>query len=253
MEGISNAQKNLPEFMLSLPVRSPLVAIVLALAIPQLLPHPVSGQGNHLFHPEPIEPGSIVGTAGVSVTFLPRSLVEAEIREAPLLDLRIRYGLPNQFSLEGGIRSNVFTNFIDLRGRYAFNLDPVFIGPSLRIGWWYGFAPFDGFDIRAASWLNYPGIDFGLKYDSIRFGATIEAQIITSLTIRTDGITTEETQNEVGGYALHLFLEQPFWGKTSTAIGLRVNYSKSIYQAWLAFSSFDEYLFYPEFTFGILF
>src|SRR5690606_3171749 len=110
----------------------------------------------------PVEAGSIVGTTGVSVTFLPRTLVEAELRQTPLLDLRIRYGLPVKFSLEGGVRTNFFTNFIDLRGRYAFNLDPVYIGPSLRLGWWYGFAPFDGFDIQAQSWMNFPGIEFGL-------------------------------------------------------------------------------------------
>ena len=239
--------------MLRLPVRNSLIAIILAMTALPLLPEPVTGQADHLYHPEPIEPGSIVSTAGVSITFLPRTLVETEFRQAPLLDLRVRYGLPVQFSLEGGVRTNFFTNFIDLRGRYAFNLDPVYIGPSLRIGWWYGFAPFEGFDIQAESWMNFPGIDFGLTVDSVRFSATVEAQIISSLTIKTDGITTEQTRNEVGGYSLHLVLEQLFWGETSTAVGLRVNYSKSLYQAWLAFSTFDTYLFYPEFTFGILF
>ena len=239
--------------MVSPPVRT-ILRVTLFVLSALLAEVPIgSAQTPYLYHPEPIEPGSMVTALGASITFLPRILVEGEFRQAPLLDIRARYGLPVQFSLEGGVRTNVFTNFVDLRARYALKMDPLFIGPSLRLGWWYGFAPFDGFDIRATGWLYYPGIDFGLRYDSVRFAGTLEAQVITSLDIETDGIATEQTRNKVAGYSLHLTLEQPFWGETSTVFGLRISYSKSLYQAWLAFSSFDEYLFYPEFTFGVHF
>lgn len=218
-----------------------------------LLAAPVAtAQQTHLLHPEPLETGAMVVSPGASVTILPRTLVETEIRQAPLLDVRARIGLPVQFSVEGGVRTNVITNFVDLRGRYAFDFDPVTLGASLRLGWWYGFAPFEGFDISATSWLNYPGVELGFRIDDVRFGALFEIQHVTFLSISTDEVETTRSTNEIGGYSLHLFTEQPFWGETPMSLSLRLHYAQSLYQAWLAFSSSEEYLLYPEVTLGIL-
>lgn len=226
-----------------------LTTSILLLSSAGILP----AQEDFLFHPESIDAGEIVYGVGLGVTFFPRSVVETEVRQAPLLEMRARYGLPVHFSIEGGIRSNIITNFVDLRGRYAFNLDPVILGGSFRIGWWYGFAPFDGFDVTATSWLNYPGVEVGFRRGDVRFGTLVEAQIITFLSIETDGIETEQSTNELGGYSFSFFAEQPFWDHTELALALRLNYSRSMYQAWLAFSASEEYLLYPEVSLHLLF
>ena len=209
--------------------------------------------GEYLRSPEPLESGELVVATGLSITVLPQILVEGEFRQAPLLDLRARYGLPGQFSLEGGVRTNVLTNFVDLQARYAVDLDPFYLGAHYRVGWWYGFATFQGFDIVAQSWLNFPGIEFGTRIDDVRLSVAADIAYVTSLNIETEGISTTETTNELNGYSVGMAVEQPFIGDQSVTLGLRIHYTRSLYQAWLAFPTFEERLFYPEFTFEFLF
>lgn len=232
-------------------IKSPTLHLSIVLAILSSLAS--TAQSDYIKSPEPLEPGDFAIAAGLSITVLPQILVEGEFRQAPLLDFRARYGLPLQLSVEGGVRSNVFTNFVDLQARYAVDLDPFYIGASYRIGWWYGFAPFQGFDIVAQSWLNMPGVEFGTRVNDVRFTLGAEMQYVTSLNIETEGITTNNTRNELSGYTFSMAAEQPFWGETSVALGLRVHYTRSLYQAWLAFPTFEERLFYPEFSFDLLF
>ena len=226
-----------------------------------LFPDPASAQAqddtstycDYVNFPAPIERWTFRPLVGLSLTILPQILVEDELRQTPLLRGSVRYGLPLNFSLTGTLSTNVITNLIEAEARWDVQLNRFAFGLSHRIGWWYGFSPIEGFDITASSWVHFPGVSAGVRIRDFYLSARVEAQLVTSLEIQTDGIQTNSDEDFVAGYAFGLNLEQPFWGETDVALGLRFNYSRSLYQAWLAFNSFNEPLIYPEFTAGFLF
>ena len=208
---------------------------------------------DYLHYPAGIPTGEFRGLIGINMTILPQILVEDQIRQSPMLTGQVRYGLPGNFSVDASVTSNIIANFIAIGPRWGLDFERFSLGVSARLGYWYGFAPIEGFDIVATSWLNYPGLEIGLRLDDVRATLRAEAQIVTALRITSDAIETSSSKNTIGGYALDIHIEQPFWGDSSTSLGLRLNYSKSMYQAWLAFSTLDVYQVYPEFTIALLF
>lgn len=206
-----------------------------------------------LHYPAGLEYGEFRGLFGVSITILPKILVEDQIRQSPLVTGQLRFGLPLNFSVEGALSTNIIANYVTLGPRWGLDFGRFAFGLSAKLGYWYGFAPIEGFDIVATSWMNIPGVEFGLRLDEVRTTLRAEALIVTALRITSDDIETRTSKNEVAGYALDFRIEQPFWGNSSTALGLRLNYSKTMYQAWLAFSTLDVYQIYPEFTIALLF
>ena len=188
-----------------------------------------SVRADFLNYPAPIEHGDFRPSLGMSITVLPQILVEDQVRQTPMLQGRLRYGLPLNISLVGSISTNIITNLIELEGNWSLELDRFAFAASYRLGWWYGFAPIEGFDVDAQSWINFPGVSAGVRIRDFYISARAEAQILSSLEVRTDGIETNSNTNSVAGYSFAMFLEQPFWGETDVALGLRINYSRLLY------------------------
>ena len=126
-----------------------------------LLGPTLSAQTPFLYSPEPVESNSLHFSAGLSLTILPQILVDGEGRLVPTLTARGRYGVSGGLSVEAGLRTNVLTTYVDLQGRYALDVDPLYFGGSLRTALWYGFAPIDGFNITALGWHISPAVEAG--------------------------------------------------------------------------------------------
>ncbi len=229
------------------------IMLLLPLIHPPLAAQPDSVYSDYIQFPAPIAPGSFRPSIGASITVLPQILVEDELRQTPLLQGQLRYGLPLNFSLTGILSTNVLTNLIELEGRWDLQVNRFAFGLSYSSGWWYGFAPIENFNITATSGVHSPGVSGGLRIRDFYVSARVEAQMVSLLRIESDGTQTNMDENFIAGYALEMNLEQPFWGETDVALGLRFNYSRSLYQSWLAFNAFDEKLIYPEFTAHLLF
>lgn len=205
-----------------------------------------------LLTPRPIPSGEFRAALGANLTILPRIVAEEELRQVPMLNLELRFGLPLGFAATGRITSNVITNLASAGAEWRGNLGRFSASASYSVAYWYGFAAFEGFDVDAQSWLTFPAISAGFDFDDFHLSGRAELQFVTFRNSATEGIETGSDQNVIGGYAFTTVLEQPFFGKTSAIIGLKLYYSRSMYQSWLAFSTFNEFLFYPEFQFGVM-
>lgn len=212
-----------------------------------------SPQADFLVFPAPVESMQLRSTVGFSMTVLPRLLVEESIRQTPLLSGRARLGLPFSFGADFEARTNVLTNRLSGGLRWGVPIDRFAVGARYEIAYWFGFASFEGFDIRATGWLHTAAADLGVRLGDVRSTLSLEVNSIRSLAVTTDGIRTDSPENRLAGYAANLSIEQPFWGDQSIELGMRVHFARSLYQAWLAFSTFDEALLYPEFHASFIF
>ncbi|MBL7988742.1 MAG: hypothetical protein JNJ94_11830 [Chlorobi bacterium] len=208
--------------------------------------------GTTLLTPHPIPSGELRTAVGGTITILPRIVVEEELRQVPMLNLELRYGLPLGFAGTGRFSSNVITNLASVGAEWRGRLGRFSASAGYSVAYWYGFAAFEGFAVDAQSWLTFPAVSAGFDFDDFHLSGRAELQFVTSRSSATEGIETGSDRNALGGYAFTAAIEQPFWGATSAIIGLKVYYSRSMYQSWLAFSTFNEFLFYPEFQFGVI-
>jgi len=203
-------------------------------------------------YPAPLEPYEYRGAIGVDLTVLPRLVVEEEVRQIPMLDYRARYGLPWNFSLHGYVGTNVLTTIGTVGGSWNLKAGPIACGARVDLSYWYGFATFEGFDVTASSWLLRPSASIGVEFERVRLATDLSMQIVTARTTRSDGLDVSTDRNHVAGFSIGATVEQPFFGSTHALIGLTIHRSRAMYQAWLAFASFSEYLLYPEFTFAVI-
>lgn len=203
-------------------------------------------------YPAPLEAFEYRGAVGLDLTVLPRLVVEEEVRQIPMIDYRARYGLPGNFSLHGYLGTNVLTTVGSLGAGWSAKAGPAAVAMGAELAWWYGFATFEGFDIAASSWLLRPNASIGLEFERVRLTGHAALQVVTARATRSDGLDVSSQRNQLTGFSLGFVVEQPFFGTTHAAIGMTIHRSRAMYQAWLAFTAFNEYLLYPEFTFSVL-
>lgn len=189
---------------------------------------------------------------GISLSTMPRAIVEEELNQSPALDLRSRLGLPWGFSAEARILAQVLTNHIEVGGSWSFSLGRFAIALGDNAAFWFGFLTIDGFDNSANGWLNYPHVSIG--YDLGRFRCTLRADMLLVLSFRSYAgeYLLASDKNGFGGYSASLTIEQPFWKETHVLIGFKASYLKYFYQSWFTYETFNRSLFIPELSFGFL-
>lgn len=205
-----------------------------------------------VLYPAPLDLYEYRGAIGADLTVLPRLVVEEQVRQSPMLDYRARFGLPWGFSLHGFLGTNVLTTVGSLGASWNSKTESYAFGLGAALVYWYGFATFEGFDVTASSWLLRPNASFGVEFERVRLSVHAALQIVTARTTRSNGLDVSNQRNQLTGASLGFVVEQPFFGTTHAAIGMRIYRSRAMYQAWLAFTAFNEYLLYPEFTFAII-
>ena len=206
-----------------------------------------------LQYPRAFERWHFQNVVGFNLTVLPRAIVEEEIRQFPLLSYEARIGLPWNFSATGKIGSNVITNLGSISTQWSYSFGRFACAVGDEVAFWYGFSEIDGFDLTAQGWLNFPHVTVGFAFDDFMLSVRAETQIITFQSTVAGETEVKSNKNAFSGFALGFVIEQPFWKNQHVKLGLKINYSKQMYQSWLAFSTFQDYLFYPEFSFGFIF
>lgn len=204
-------------------------------------------------YPRAYERWKLQSAIGFNLTVLPRVIVEEEIRQFPLLSYEARIGLPWNFSATGKIGTNVITNLGSLSAQWSYSFGRFAVAIGDEVAFWYGFSEIDGFDLTAQGWLNFPHVTVGFAFDDFLLSLRTEAQIITFQSTVAGTTEVKSNRNSFSGLAMGVTVEQPFWKNQYVKLGLKVNYSKQMYQSWLAFSTFQDFLFYPEFSFGFIF
>ena len=191
--------------------------------------------------------------AGVSVTVLPRQLVEEELRQVPMLGGEARFGLPLNLSLTARAATNVITNGAGIGALWSLRIRRFALAIGDEQAFWYGFATVDGFDLRAHGWLNFPSISAGFAFDEFILSLKAEAQLVTYQRTVAGEIGVQSKKNTISGVAFTVAVEQPFWADRHFKVGAKINYSRQLYHAWLAFGTFNEFLAYPEFFVMMIF
>ena len=189
---------------------------------------------------------------GLSLSTLPRVIVEEELNQSPALDLRSRLGLPWGFSADARLLIQVLTNHLEFGGSWSFAIGRFAVSLGDNSAWWFGFLTIDGFDNSANGWLNYPNISLG--YDFGRFRVVLRAEMLLVLSFRSyagDYLLSSD-KNGFGGFSSSVTIEQPFWKNTHVLIGFKASYLKYFYQSWFTYETFNRYLFIPELSFGFI-
>ena len=89
----------------------------------------------------------------------------------------------------------------------------------------------------------------GYNFKDFILSMNIETQHSFMLTWSKDA-SLGKIQTPDAGIGVGFVLEQPLWNNHWVNLGFKVNYAKFYYQSWLSFSTLNEYLLYPEFSFG---
>lgn len=210
-------------------------------------------RNHYVFAPDPLNMFTTNMSVGLALTILPQPLVESEV-PLPALDVRYRVGLPLHLGLVGRASSNYASTLVTLGPMWSVELARITVGGGVKAGFFYGHLTFlEGFNTSATGWLAYPFVTAGVRFDDFTISATAEAEVLALQRRRVEDIDVQSSGRTVNGGSLTLAIEQPFWKETHIALGVTLTYSSNPYQAWLAFNTFDDRLFYPELFAGFIF
>ncbi len=195
---------------------------------------------------------SVDAAVGIRVLTVPRVIAEEELNKAPSVDVQAVMGLPWQFSCNGRMVLQYFTNHFRIGARWSYSLGDFNVALGDDAAAWFGFFDFEGFDNRMSGWINYPNLAVGYDFGDVRLTAKGEAIYLLSLRSFAGDNEVSSTKNIMVGGALSLVLEQPVWHQTHVLLGIRLAWTKFHYQTWFAFSTFDRKLLFSELLFGVL-
>lgn len=210
-------------------------------------------KNNYVLAPDPMETFQFNCSVGLALTLLPLPLVESEV-PAPALDVRFRLGLPLQLSLVGRVAGNYAANLATLGPMWSAELTRVTVGGGLQVGFMYGHVGFlQGFNSAVMGVLAFPFATAGIRFNDFTLSGKLEAEVVLFQQRRIEDIKISSSVRTLNGGALTIGIEQPFWRTTAISLGATLHYSRNPYQAWLAFNTFDDVLFYPELFAGFIF
>ncbi len=210
-------------------------------------------RNNYIMMLDPVEPGQINVSAGLAITMLPLPLVENEV-PAPALDVRCRLGLSSQWSLLGRFVGNYAANVVSITPMRSYELTKFWAGYGAQVSYMFGRVDFlEGFNTSASGVFVNPFIALGIRIDDIAITSKYEFEMALYKQHRVESISSTTSRNTFNGTMLSFYVEQPFWRTTSISLGVTLHYTRNPYQAWLAFNTFSDALFYPELQMGVLF
>ena len=212
-------------------------------------------QGNNPFiaFPEPYENGTLHYSVGAALTILPRQIVEEEIRQIPMVNGSVRYGLPSNISVTVQFSTIYITNVLSAGVLWSYPVGDISFAVSDEFSYWFGVADMDGFDTKAMGLLNRPSLIAGINIDGYKISAKTEMLALISQHTYFGTASVGRVKPEIVGIATTLSLEQDLWHSTFMSFALRTNYAKPNYQVWLAFSVQDRWLVFPELQVSFLF
>ncbi len=205
-----------------------------------------------VYFPAPRDAWETDVAIGVRMLTVPRDIAEEELNKAPAVDVQVVTGLPWQFSANGRMVLQYFTNHFRAGARWSHRFGRFTLAVGDDAAFWFGFFDFEGFDNRANGWINYPNLALGWDFGDVRMTAKGEAIFLMSQHSLAGTNEVSETKNTIAGGALSLVLEQPLWRDAHALLGVRLALTKFHYQTWFAFSTFDRHLLFSELLFGLL-
>lgn len=205
----------------------------------------------YIYFPRELPAWKFVKTLGFTLAYVPAIISEEEINQSPLIDFNMRLGLPYNFSANARISTIGITNNFLIGGQWNHSFNNFSFGIGFDFAYWLGSFRRPDFNVVANGTMNFPFISFGFDFDDFYVSLRAEAQIVTFSETFIGDASVGGIQKELAGFTITYALEQLFWKNTHIVQGVRLSYTKFFYQSWLSFSTFDRYIFFPEFIIGI--
>jgi hypothetical protein len=221
-------------------------------AAPPLLVLPQFQDSSHYFYnPCPLRSGENIVNLGISIDILPEAIVEQEV-PAPVLDLQFKHGFSPVFSFYSDLSSNYYTNVVEAGIQWNTGDDGLSFAVGSGLNGFAGSYSLGGeFDNTTAAALAYvPIVEIGHKFGSVAMSLHLAADYVFYAQTHISSLYDNGLQYRVNDIWATLTFEQPFYGNTRVSTGISVTYSRTPYQIWMLFDSFDEYVVIPEFFFS---
>ena len=191
---------------------------------------------------------------GVLTYTTPQALTEEVRVRVPAGDAHAVLRMGSGWSAEGRLLFQVVQNHLSAGMRYAVPINrSLSFGFGDDLAYWRGNLPIDGFDAKGSGWMNYPNVSLGFRSDQdLLF--TLKAEALISLN-RSYVIAGDRRSFDVqrnSGYALSLYLEQPFFKTTQVTLGFTAAYSRFMWATWSLFQPFDRRVFYPQISMSLI-
>ena len=210
-------------------------------------------ENNTFYFPHSFEVKKTIPLAGLATAKLPEDVVETDdIIRAPLFSFELKYGLPENIVLNGGITTNIVTYHFALGGSWNFNFARFGIAAGTDIAFWFGRLKQFGFNTSYTGWIMYPNASIGYRFN--KFSISIKSEVVLDLaeTSKNGDIEVSNNGEFFNGLTFGIYLEQPLWKDNYVVIGARATYLKFYYPMWAAFSTFDRKFYIPEFIFKFI-
>lgn len=225
------------------------IVIVLSLVTPLLAQSSVP----FLSFPSSYASGRVQWSIGASLAIMPRAVVEEEIRQIPMIDANVRYGLFDAVSLTGSFSTIYLTNVATAGLHWTFSLGDVHASIGDNVSYWFGTATMQGFDTQVMGLVTVPGVSAGMDFDGSL--VTLRSELLVPISQHTyfGSASVGRVKPEIAGIVESITLEQDLWHGTFLSFEFRGHYARPNYQLWLAFAVQDRWLFYPEIRTAFLF
>jgi hypothetical protein len=224
--------------------------ILLIFSICQFNTQAQDSSKNFLLSPTQLKAGSLNTSVGISLTVIPRLIAEEGVLQLPMLDVRAKYGITDEFYLSGRANIVYVTNQITAGAGWSFSYKNFSFSISDHFGYWFGFADFKGFDASSMGLANYPAITLGLTVNELNISLSGEALFTLAQHTFFGTASVGRFRPEYVGYAITLAVEEELWKGNWFLFGARFQYSLPLYQTWVAFSTSNRWALFPEFFIG---
>lgn len=208
-------------------------------------------KSNSFYYPHNLEPKKILHTVGLSTASLPEAVVESDDAfRAPLLYYKIKYGLPNNFLMEGTFKTNIVTYHFTVGPKWVYEFGKLNASIGADAAFYYGIYKSSDFDSKIRGWSLYPNLTVGYLFPNFSVSLKTELFLLADQRAFTSHIEVDDSYKTFSGFAFSTYLEQPLFKNNYFVIGFRANYTSFYYPMWIAFSTFDRFFFIPEVMFS---
>jgi len=207
---------------------------------------------DYFMYPRPLDINEFNSSIGVGLVGLPEDQAEeaSTMIRAPLLNYQVLFGLPSDFQLYGAAHTNIATFHFTLGPKWRLNIGNFALALGYDFAYWFGKLEQYGFNSEVRGWSSYPNLTLG--YDFARFAVSVKGTLIilNSLDELQDDIEISTDYETVSGGSLGFYIEQPLWKNNYLLLGFKINYTKFYYPTWALYTTFNRYLYIPEFILG---
>lgn len=176
---------------------------------------------------------------------LPFDWVENAL-QAPLVDLQLTFGLPAGFSLQGSLNTVVVSNQVTVGARWNYICKNFSFNLGYDLGYALGMMNIAGFSNTGMAIIHYPNVSIGFKTRTLAFTVKGEAVFMGWGQMKTGENLVTRNGSFFDGATAAIYMEQRIFKKKILVIGLKDNYVKYYWPAWMIFSTFDRYYHIPE-------